>query len=656
MVTTRSLFPFLLMLTGITPALAQHPLLKDFDWGPAPVMTDEARALGDDVLLKRDVVTQFADEGELMGYYDLFHLQRYLHDVNAIEDNKTIHLNTGHIIEVIRIKARSIAPDGTVHELAPSAFITRADDRENQGGLDFAFEGLTPGSIIEYYMLTKERANYQGSSFRMQFGVPVLDQRYEVIVPDTWRFQFKTYNGLPMPQADSSMAGFIRHHVALHATPAIKDERSSFPDVHRMYLVQRLDAVPSVSALNISAFAPVTRNFHSNIYPELSSKTRKELAARIKEMGLAYARDADDRVRTIDQHIRLNFALADGGGTALSDLDQILKTRNCSEFGLQRLYANLFREAGIEHQLVLTTPRDESPFDPSFENHGFISDALFYFPELDKYLEPKRLDLGLGFPGAMHMGTQGLFIRNVELGGVFAGVGSVKSIPELPAEATRHDMVVDVSFNEDASESVVKTRTELTGYYAGYTQNFYTFMNEEQRTEVHHDHLAYLLDGAREQKVTVENGEGKVFGAKPLVFDATVTTPMLTSMAGPNVLFKVGTLIGPQMEMYADKDRKLPVDEAYARRYQRTLTVHLPNGMVCKDLSALRLNKELVVDGKVRAAFVSTAEEKDGAIQVVVSEHYADTHVPLAHFEEWRAVVNAAADFNKATIILTADN
>lgn len=645
---------FTACILGLTTVSGQHPLLKDYDWGAPPVMTDEARALGNDVLLKRDVVTEYADEGDLIGYYDLFHLQRYLHDVAAIEANKTIHLNTGHIMEVIRIKARSIAPDGTIHELAPSAFLARTDDREDQGGLNFAFEGLRPGSIIEYYMLTKESTNYQGGVFHMQFGVPVLDQRYEVIVPDTWRFQFKTYNGLPMPEADSSLTGSIRHHVHMHATPALRDEPSSFADNHRMYLIQRLDAVPSISALNISSFAPVTRNFHKNIYPELSSKTRKELAQRIKEMGISYARDTDDRIRTIDQHIRLNFALAEGGDGALSDLDQILKTRNCNEFGLQRLYANLFREAGIEHQLVLTTSRDDAPFDPAFENHSFIKNMLFYFPEVDRYLEPRRLDLGLGFPDAMNMGTQGLFIRNVDIGGVFAGVGTVKTIAQLPAEATRHDMTVDVVFNEDASECTVKTRTELTGYYAGYAQNFYNYMNEEQRTELQHDHLAYLLDGAHDQKVLVENAEGRSFGAKPLVFDATVTTPMFSSQAGANVLFKVGTLIGPQMEMYADKERKLPVDEGFARRYKRTITIHIPAGMKCEDLSLLRSHKKLEMDGAIQAEFISTAEERDGTIVVEVSEHYATTHVPLPHFEQWRSVVNAAADFNKATIIFSA--
>lgn len=651
--TLRAL-PVILAALLAPACWAQNALLTGYDWDEKPTLPDTTRLQGaTDVLLKRNVFCEFAEAGDQMAYYEVFHLQRYLHDQKAVEENKTVELGTGHIIDLKSIKARAVGPDGTVTELGKDAFKTRTDDREKESSIYFAFEGLRPGSIIEYLFVTQERASYQGTSVRLQFDVPVWEQRYEVLVPELWRFVFKGYNGVPTPDADSSHAGVIRHHLLMKDIPALEGERSAFTDVHRKYLVQKLDALPSKNILDISGYGSATRNYHSNMYPELSSRTRKELSARIKEMNLGYARDLEDRIRTIDQHIRLNFGLANTGDPALMDLDAILRTRNCSEFGMHRLYANIFREVGIEHQLVLTSDRSVVPFDPTFESHNYLHSLLFYFPGIKKYLEPTEFDLGLGYPAPEHMNTNGLFIRNVDVGGVWGGVGSIKPIPELPAEATRHDLDLKVHFNTDVSEATIDVKNDLTGYYARSIQVFYSFMTEENRTNLVRQLLDHFVEEATNQNITVENAESKLFGVQPFVMRGTITTPMFTNQAGDDVIIRVGDLIGPQVEMYVEKPRKLPVDEDYNRYYDRRIALHIPEGWTCTDLAPMAIHKTLEMDGKVMAEFRSSATEKDGVITVEALEYYRTTHVPLEQFEAWRSVINAAADFNKRTLLFS---
>jgi hypothetical protein len=653
--TMRLTFSLLLVVLDLQFARAQHALLKDYDWEAPPQVDEVILKKGTDVLLKRNVLTQFSEENGRMHFYNVFHMQRYLHDLEAIEENKTIQLSTGHMQELIRIKARCILPDGSVNELDSSAFLERTDDREGEGGVYFAFEGLRPGSIIEYLYLSRENGGYQGGVYRTQFALPVMEQRFEVLVPETWRFQFRTYNGMPMPIADSSHAGIIRHHVRMLDTPAIPAEKSSFEDVNRMYIVQRLDAVPMHSVFDLSGFATATRNFHKNLYPEHAPKLRKEMKVLLQDVGIDKKTDVEAKVRAIDMHIKTGFAPASSGAPELSSIEHILRTKNYDAFGLRRLYANLLREAGIEHQIVLTTDRSDSPFDATFENHSYIRDFLLYFPMIDKYLEPERHDLGLGYPGSEHTGTSGLFIRNVELGGVFAGVGSVKTIPQLPAESTTHDMQVDVRFNVDASEATIVHKNQMSGYYASYWQNFHPYMNEDQRTQMYDALLGFLITGAHEKKITVANAGLINFGVVPLQLQAEVTTNMFTHQAGDEVLFDLGSLIGPQMEMYAEEERLLPVDEYYQRRYTRTLTVSLPQGYVCRDLTPVNIDRELVMDGKVLASFRSNATLVDGKIEVTADEVYSTTHVPVEKFEAWRSVINAAADFNKVKLVLSKE-
>ena len=138
----RILFASLAAATALTAA-AQHSLLTSYDWDPAPAIPDGLRQGTDsDVLLKRNSISQYDDSGQELAFYELFHLQRYAHDEASVEANKTMEISVGHIERIIRIKARSVSADGTVHELGESAFKRRVDDEDNREKLYFAFEGL----------------------------------------------------------------------------------------------------------------------------------------------------------------------------------------------------------------------------------------------------------------------------------------------------------------------------------------------------------------------------------------------------------------------------------------------------------------------------------------------------------------------------------
>lgn len=648
----RILFASLAVVAALA-ATAQHSLLTSYDWDPAPAIPDGLRQGTDsDVLLKRNTISQYDDSGQELAFYELFHLQRYAHDEASVEANKTMEISVGHIDRIIRIKARSVSADGTVHELGESAFKRRVDEEDNREKLYFAFEGLQPGSIVEYMMLCKQSGDIQGDITRMQFNIPVVEQRYELLVPRGWQFAFKGYNGVPQPEADTTHAGITRHHLLLTDTPALPDEKSAMPGRYQRYIISKVDAIPDRGLRDISGYVTATRNYHKALYPELSKGTQRSLASLIKKMGLSYARDEEDRIRTMSKYIRGNFRMTENGNAQLSDLDEILRTGNCSQYGLQRLYANLFREAGIAHETVVTSDREELPFDPDFEAFNYLNDMSFYFPGIGKYLDPAAFGLGLGYLPTENMGTHALFIKNVDVGGLWAGVGSIKRIPELPAESTRHDLDIGVTISEDGGEATITVVNELTGYYASFTQNYWPFLQDEQRKEVIDNHLNHLIEGASEEKVEVENAEQQYFGVKPLTFRGTVTTPLYTSRAGDDLILKVGELIGPQMEMYQEKERVLPVDEGFNRYYDRRIRITVPKGWNVEDLSPLMIHKTLEFDGKMQAEFKSTATLQDGQVLVEATEYYRSTHVPLEKFEDYRAVINAAADFNKRALLL----
>ena len=59
------------------------------------------------------------------------------------------------------------------------------------------------------------------------------------------------------------------------------------------------------------------------------------------------------------------------------------------------------------------------------------------------------------------------------------------------------------------------------------------------------------------------------------------------------------------------------------------------------------------VNGKTEAAFNSKFVKENEEITVENTEFYNIINYPLSTFESYKAVINAAADFNKIVIIVT---
>jgi hypothetical protein len=138
---------------------------------------------------------------------------------------------------------------------------------------------------------------------------------------------------------------------------------------------------------------------------------------------------------------------------------------------------------------------------------------------------------------------------------------------------------------------------------------------------------------------------------KPFTVKYEVEYPDFLESAGNKFVFKVGQTIGPQVEMYADGKRKWPADVYYTHSLQRNISVNIPPGYSPTNLRDLEILTTCVMNGDTAAVFRSSARIADKTIQVTVYEDYREIEYPLEHFEAFRSVINAAADFNKKNII-----
>ena len=139
--------------------------------------------------------------------------------------------------------------------------------------------------------------------------------------------------------------------------------------------------------------------------------------------------------------------------------------------------------------------------------------------------------------------------------------------------------------------------------------------------------------------------------ATPFEFEGDAESSSLIEKAGNKYLFKIGLVIGTQVEMYQDTARKFPVENSYNHGYKRVLNVKIPNGYKVSNLKDINMDFSSSKDGKKTMEFTSRYEINNDVLTITCNEYYDEITVPLERYEEFRTVINAAADFNKITLV-----
>src|SRR5690606_20862914 len=144
--------------------------------------------------------------------------------------------------------------------------------------------------------------------------------------------------------------------------------------------------------------------------------------------------------------------------------------------------------------------------------------------------------------------------------------------------------------------------------------------------------------------VNAENEGLEFVGKDHFVLNVKTNAKDLISKAGNNYIFKVGEVIGKQMEMYEEKERVFPIELNNPHSYDRTITLILPDGYNLKNPEVFKMNKVLKYDNKVVADFISDYEINGNQVIIKNTESYDFIELPASIYPEYQKVINAAAD------------
>ena len=133
---------------------------------------------------------------------------------------------------------------------------------------------------------------------------------------------------------------------------------------------------------------------------------------------------------------------------------------------------------------------------------------------------------------------------------------------------------------------------------------------------------------------------------------STITTESLIEDAGDSYIFQVGMVIGTQSELYQETERINPIEMTYPNRYNYEIIVHIPEGYTVEGLSSLNIDKRYIGrSGATLAKFESSYTTEGDNIIITIEEFYKTHEFDVSKYEEFRSVINAASDFNKAAIL-----
>lgn len=641
-----------LLCTSI--AIGQEYSFKNYDWNEkeTTIAIPEQYKNEKEVILDRTTKIEIVVEGKNAVQYRLLHEKIFINSDDAIERNNKIYIPFSENENVLTNKARVILQSGKVIALDKNDIKEDTDQEKGIKYKYFAVNGLEKGAIIEKIYVIEEEPELEGRTLKMQDEYPIANLNLELIYPNFLVFKTKSYNGLSEPKTENDTITKKTHLIISEKNCVALDNNEQYSnwEVQLKLFRYKLDGNLNSGAKNLNNFKEFAGNVYERLNPDFDKRQQKAIADYCS--AIPKSTDLQEQIWNIENKIKKTIIYNRYTKPQLAVSD-IIDSKQANQSDILKIYLAVFKNFKIENNVVFTSNRYKVPFDKDFESYENLSELLFYFPLLKKYLTPTEIEYRIPLFPPTIANNNGLFIKEKVFADVPMGIGEINFI-EIPGSDVTHDIMdITVDFTKDIENPLVTSNLTFGGYSGLNFQPIKDFASAEQyKTILKNVAENYTVD-TEYKSLTAEN-EGTAFiGKKPFVLNLTYEGKELTQKAGENYLFSVGQTIGKQMEFYQENKRILPVEIDYPHLYTRKIKILLPKGATVKNLDKFIMDYKTQVNGKTIASFVSKYIKNGDEITVDNTEVYQVMNYPLNKFEDYKAVINAAADFNKIVIIVT---
>jgi hypothetical protein len=601
-----------------------------------------------ELILKQHTQYDYVLQDNQFLMYSTIHRIVYVNNDEAIQKHNRIVISMNNTLELMDVKARAISKDGKSVFFDKSNLKELKNEESGNAFKIFAIEGIEVGSEVEYFFTRKMSATIFDRVF-MQFDVQVKENSFELTCPQHLKFDFKTYYNFPdVKPTENSERNVYR--TSMQDVPALKEEPVSYFSANRKRVEFKLAYNTARSQARLYTWDEAAKTFY-RILTTTTKDDEKAIDKYVKSLDDKPTNKLDDRIRNVENKIKKEIQVnKEGGSESQNQIASILKYKLASHQGMTSLFIAVFDRLKINCQPVVTCSRENIKFDGSFDSWSYLDDYILYFPDTKQFLEPYMFELRYPLIQPDFTAQQGLFIEPITVGEVKSALSSIGMIPPADYAISIDNLDIDVKFNDDLGSNEIRQKREFGGYNASYLAPYYDVMSADQRTNMISEIIKQTAPDA-----TIKNSKAFVSPTQlgdNFIVDVTFQSNHFLEKAGPRILFKAGELIGSQIEMYRDDERTTVVENDFNRKYYRTIKIQIPKGYKIKNADDLKFNITYKDIDLIAFQFKSDYTIKGDVLEITIDEFYKEIYAPLSRYEDFRKVVNAAADFNKITLVL----
>lgn len=648
----RAIFLFFVAASQI--CLGEGLFFDDYDWIFEPdfeVVQIDGEPQNAIVLKDLKVVEFFYDEDydALLQLYTV-HTKVQVNTHEAVELYNTHYMPMSRVLGIEDLRVRVITGKG-VNE------IDEIDLKDYEGKDDyasykyFAIEGVEIGSQIEYIYSLKMLPQLEGSREFFQTNELKLNTEFHIYCEEKMYFNTKSYNGFDDLILDTAIVGKNHYFANIAQIEPLRPELYAPYNNSLMRVEYKLDHIKPADEVKLYTYDQLSSQLNEYLRSDITKKDIKSLNKLSKQLSLAGLSELD-KIRKIENFVKRSLTITDQSGDEFEQLEIILEKLVADQRGAIKLFVAMFDLSGVDYSYGLTSDRTKVSMDPDFESYSFLENYVFYFPGIDKYMAPTEAFYRVGYIPFNWCNNYGLFIKAVKLEEATASIGELRFIEPLDYQVSEDKLDITIRVEGDFEGLNLDIMRTLTGYNATFIQPIFELVPEAETKLVVNELLNLSGKDVVLNDFQLLNSSLDSFYLKPLIIHGSASTrSSFYNKAGNKYLLKIGEVIGEQVEMYQDAERKLPVENEFNRNYERKIQFHIPEGFVVRNLDVLRTEIFHEENGERSMAFISDYEVEDDLVKVFVQEYYKKLDFPVENFDQFRKIINAAADFNKKVLI-----
>jgi len=621
-------------------------------WEATPTLhTLDGKYAGESAVILMDKRRiEYIDENQELFTYRTLHRIVHINNDNGIEAFNRAYLPVADNKDIVSIKARTILPGGKIIEVSSENIKDLKED--GQMYKIFAMEGLVKGCEVEFYYTYKRNTNYFGRE-NIQGAFPILEAKVEIVCPARLVYDLRTYNTSSRPSDtlidQKRFVSFIVKNIA-----GVEEEKYSAFEVNLVRCEYKL-SYNLARSKNEKLFTwdEFAKRAHSR-YTTCTEKELKKTDDFVNDLKLNKLTSDLEKIVAAENYLKKNIlAREDIDGEDGENIEKIIKSKLASYNGIVKLYGAIFRNLGINHEYVLAADRQKLIIERNFENWSNCDKPVIFFPGLKKYLAPTEMEFRFPWINPNWGNASAIYCKSTTISNFTTAFAEIKSVPLEDYALSSINTDAEIELNNSADTLLINIKQIYSGYAASTYKSIFTFSSPEDQKQIIKEMIKF---GTKSENVVSSKLENQDFenyhNNKPFVLSATVKASELVETAGNKIIIKIGDIIGPQVEMYQEKPRQFPMEIDFPHILERKIKFTIPAGYIVKNPDDLKIDHVYKENGQVTMGFVSSYKLEGNILTVAILEEYRKSNYPLTQYEDFRKIINAAADFNKVSIVL----